>query len=200
VKQILFFSNNIHKIKEVIKFLEYKKIKLLTLNDFPKIIPPLETGSTFKQNALIKSRFGFEKYNIISFADDSGICINALNKKPGVRSKRFIKENGGIKKSFNLIINEAKRKNDFKAFFQTTIALTVNKNKTIFFHGIIDGKISKKPIGNKGFGYDPIFIPNGSNKTFSQMQIQEKNKISHRAIALKKFKNYLIKKAFPSFI
>ena len=128
-----------------------------------------------------------------SFADDSGICISALNNQPGVKSRRFQEENGGYKKTFEIIINEAKRKNNFEAFFQTTIALTINKNSTICFDGIVKGKVSIKPLGVEGFHYDPIFIPSGAKKTYAQMLNEEKNQISHRAIALNKLKEFLEK-------
>ena len=204
MNEVVFFSNNRHKIKEVRKILKNSKFKILTLKDFPKIDVPEESGNTFNKNARIKSIFGFKKLNLPCFADDSGICINALNNQPGVRSKRFQKENGGFKKTFEIIINEAKRKNNYNAFFQTTIALTTEVDNTIFFNGVVHGKISKTPIGIQGFHYDPIFIPKGTNKTYAQMLIKEKNQVSHRAIAVNKLKkfieNYSTNIAFPLLI
>ena len=191
MKELIFFSYNQHKINEIKKILENTKFKILTLNDFPKIDEPKENEDTFTKNAIIKSNFGFKKFNVPCFSDDSGICISALNNQPGVRSKRFQEENGGFKKTFELIINETKRKKNFNAFFQTTIALTTGKNETIFFEGIVYGKISSKPLGSQGFHYDPIFIPNGVNKTYAQMLSKEKNQISHRAIATNKLKKFI---------
>ena len=102
-------------------------------------------------------------------------------------------ENGGFKKTFELIINEAERKKNYDAFFQTTVALTIKKNITTCFEGIVRGKISNKPLGLHGFHYDPIFIPNNANKTYAQMSTKEKNQISHRAIAMNKLKKFLEK-------
>ena len=193
MNELVFFSSNYYKIKEVKKILENNNLKILIFNDFLKTSLPKETGKTFKKNAMIKSNFAFKEFRMSSFADDSGICISALNNQPGVRSRRFQEKNGGFKKTFEIIINEAKRKNNFDAFFQTTIALTINKNSTIFFDGIVKGKISIKPLGDGGFHYDPIFIPNGIKKTYAQMSSKEKNSISHRAIAIDKLKIYLDK-------
>ena len=193
MNELVFFSSNLYKIKEVKKILENNNIKILIFSDFIKTSLPKETGKTFKKNAMIKSNFAFKKLKIPSFADDSGICISALNNHPGVRSRRFQEESGGFKKTFEKIINEAKRKNNFEAFFQTTIALTTNKDSAICFDGIVKGTISIEPLGDKGFHYDPIFIPNGTKKTYAQMSSKEKNKISHRAIAINKLKIYLAK-------
>ena len=125
-------------------------------------------------------------------SDDSGICISALNYLPGIKSKRFQLENGGFDKTFKMIINQTKIKNNYKAFFQTSIALTTDSRNSVCFDGIVHGKISSKPRGLRGFHYDPIFIPNGTNKTFAQMSEEEKNNISHRAIAMKKLINFII--------
>jgi len=190
MNDLIFFSNNSYKIKEVKKILKYNN-KLLTLKDLPKIIEPQENGDTFEKNAIIKSSFGFEKFGKPCFADDSGICVSALNNKPNVRSKRFQQESGGLNNALEIIINEVKKKKDFKAFFQTTIAITIEKNNTVCFEGIVNGKISSTPMGNKGFHYDPIFIPENSSKTYGQMSANEKNEISHRSIAIKKLKRFL---------
>ena len=192
MKEIVFFSHNKHKINEVIKILQNYKIKILTLNDFPNVAKPEETGKTFKDNAMIKSTFGFKSFGFPCFADDSGICISALDNKPGIKSKRFQIENGGLNKTFNMIINQANIKNNYKAFFQSSIALTIDNQNTVCFDGIVFGKISDKPLGSRGFHYDPIFIPDGTNKTYAQMLEKEKNKISHRAIAIKKLKNFIL--------
>ena len=192
MNKLFFFSTNVHKIKEVKKILKKRNYTLLTLNDFPKIIEPKENGNTFQENASIKSNFGFKKFGLPCFADDSGICISALNNLPGVYSKRFKKENGGIKKTFKKITEETIKNNNFKAFFQTTISFTY-ENNTIYFNGIVKGTIAKKPLGTFGFDYDPIFIPLGQKKAYAQMLLREKNLISHRAVALKKFIKFLQK-------
>ena len=192
MKEIVFFSHNKYKIDEVTKILQNNKIRILTLNDLPDINKPKETGKTFKENAMIKSTFGFKSFGLPCFADDSGICIGALDNQPGIKSKRFQIENGGLKKTFNMIINQTKIKKNYKAFFQTSVALTIDNKNSEYFDGIIYGKISSKPLGSRGFHYDPIFIPSGANKTFAQMLDKEKNKISHRAIAMKKLKNFIL--------
>ena len=191
MRKIIFFSRNNNKIKEVKKLFEEIKINILTLNDFPNISEPKETGSTFEENAKIKSSYGYEKLKLPCFADDSGICISALNYFPGVESKRFLEKNGDHEKTFRAIINKAKEVSNFHAYFQTSVSLTFD-NESVFFIGIVRGKISSEPRGRYGFHYDPIFIPKGSEKTFGEMSLEEKNKISHRARAIKKLKKFLI--------
>ena len=153
---------------------------------------PRETGSTFEENAKIKTSYGYKKIKLPCFADDSGICISALGDFPGVESKRFLKKNDDHKKTFKTIINKAKELSNFHAYFQTSVSLTFN-NESIFFKGVVRGKISSEPRGKNGFHYDPIFIPEGSEKTFGEMSIEEKNQISHRARAIDKLKKFLIK-------
>lgn len=191
MKEIVFFSQNNYKIKEVQKILQSKKFKVLTLADFHSIDEPEEDGNSFKENAMIKSNCGYNSISLPCFADDSGICISALNNKPGIYTNRFQQENGGYKKTFKMIINKVRKEKNFKAFFKTSIALTINKQKTICFEGVVDGRISIKPLGSHGFHYDPIFIPEGTNKTYAEMSPKEKNKVSHRAKALNKLKKFL---------
>lgn len=193
MNELIFFSTNLSKVKEIKKYFRNKKIKILTLNDFHKIKEPNEVGTDFKENAKIKSNFGFLKFGLPCFADDSGICISALNNKPGIYSKKFIKNSGGQKEALRIIINRAIKKNDFRAFFQTSFCLTTKEGACNYFEGIVKGKISRKPVGSKGFGYDPIFIPIHCNKTYAQMTIKEKNKTSHRGLAMNKLENYLNK-------
>ena len=192
MRKIIFFSHNDNKIKEVKKLFEEIGINILTLHDFPNISEPKETGSTFEENAKIKSSYGYKKIQLPCFADDSGICISALDDFPGIKSKRFLKKNTDHNKTFKTIINKAKELSNFHAYFQTSVSLTFD-NESIFFKGVVRGKISSKPRGKYGFHYDPIFIPEGSEKTFGEMSIEEKNKISHRARAINKLKKFLIK-------
>ena len=193
MKKIIFFSNNEHKVLEIKKLFNKTNINIVGLEKFPKINIPKENGLTFKENAKIKSDYFFKKFDKPCFADDSGICISALDNLPGVRSKRFIKINGGYKKTFKKIIEKTNIASNYKAYFHTCIALTLSLEKTIFFEGRVYGKISKIPIGKHGFHYDPIFIPNGFNKTFAEMSAIDKNKISHRSIAVNKLKKYLLR-------
>ena len=190
MEKLIFFSHNKSKIKEILESFKKTKIKILTLNDFPNTDVPEENGISFEENAKIKSEFGYNHFGLPCFADDSGICIDALNNLPGIKSNRFQKENGGYEKTFKLIIDKAKVTKKFNAYFKTVISLTTDIS-TIYFSGSISGKISASPLGSLGFGYDPIFIPRGSIKTFAQMTSVEKNKLSHRSAAIKKLKNFL---------
>ena len=191
MKEIIFFSNNKNKIQEISNLFIKFNFKLLSLNDFKKTESPIENGKTFKDNAKIKSIYGYKKFNKLCFADDSGICIDALNGAPGINSKKYLESEKNKNTTLNKIISLAKNKDRYKAFFETSICLTLNINKQIFFTGRVYGKISLKIKGNHGFGYDPIFIPNGMNLTFSEMTIYQKNLLSHRAIAIKKLSKYL---------
>ena len=191
MKEIIFFSNNKNKIQEISNLFIKFNYKLLSLNDFKNTESPIENGKTFKDNAKIKSIYGYKKFNKLCFADDSGICIDALNGAPGINSKQYLGSDKNKNTTLNKIISLAKNKDRHKAFFETSICLTININKQIFFTGRVYGKISLKIRGNHGFGYDPIFIPNGMNLTFSEMTIYQKNLLSHRAIAIKKLSKYL---------
>ena len=191
MREIVFFSKNKNKIEEILDYFKNLNIKILTLRNFPNIVSPKEIGKGFRKNAHIKSLYGFKKFNIPCFSDDSGICIEALDGKPGINSKKFLVTNGGHKKSFKIIKKKVIEKNNTKAFFQTSISLTINSRKNLYFDGVVNGNISCATFGTSGFGYDPIFVPSGYNKTYAQMNISEKNKISHRAIALCGLKNKL---------
>jgi len=125
------------------------------------------------------------------FADDSGFCVEALSNGPGVKSKRFLEKFSSNKKAFEYIITKVNKKNNNKASFVTAISLTIKENHHIIFLGKINGTVSLQPKGSNGFGYDPIFVPENQNKTFGEMSLEEKNKISHRKIAITKLKSFL---------
>ena len=191
MKNLLFFSNNHKKILEVESIFDHKGVKIHNLRSFEKIKEPNENGLSFAENAKIKSFFGLKNFNIPCFADDSGICVEAIKNKPGIKSKRFLDKFATSGHAFEYIIsNVIKTKND-KAFFKTAICLSIKDNHHIIFEGKINGRISIKPKGLNGFGYDPIFIPEGYEKTFAEMSIKEKNTISHRKIALMKMESFL---------
>ena len=190
--QLLFFSNNKNKIIEIRKIFKKFNLKLLSLRDLDISDEPAENGRTFEENAKIKSDFGFNKTGIPCFADDSGICIEALNWKPGVLSKRFLNDFKSTESCFRSIIKSTKKTLKLKAYFKTSISLTVKDNQNLIFNGKIDGKISVQAKGGFGFGYDPIFIPKNYNKTLAELSIKEKNEISHRSIAVTKLINFLI--------
>ena len=190
--QLLFFSNNKNKIIEIKKIFNKFNLELITLNDLNISEEPKENGQTFEENAKIKSDYGFTKTGIPCFADDSGIWIEALNWKPGVLSKRFLNDFKSTESCFRSIIKSTKKTLKLKAYFKTSISLTVKDNQNLIFNGKIDGKISVQAKGGFGFGYDPIFIPKNYNKTLAELSTKEKNEISHRSIAVTKLINFLI--------
>ena len=195
IKKLLIGSNNQGKIKEI-KDLLPKYISIYSTKDFKIFKSPKENGKSFEDNSIIKARYYTKKTGLPCLADDSGIEISLLNNAPGIYSARW----GGKNSNFNLAIKKVykelkkvdknwKRKK-IKAKF--VCALTIywsNKNyKTRV--GIVHGTLSSRKLGTKGFGYDPIFIPNGKTKTFGQMLYKEKKKIDHRYQAFKKIKKF----------
>ena len=166
-------------------------MKILNLNFYDKIKEPIENGKSFAENAKIKSSFGLNTFEVPCFADDSGICIEALQNRPGIKSKRFLNKFKTKKHAFEYIISQVINKKNNRAFFKTAICLSINQNQHIVFEGRVNGTISRRAYGLNGFGYDPIFIPDGYEKTFAEMSDVEKNKISHRLIALRKMEGFL---------
>ena len=191
MKRLLFFSNNKNKIIEIKKIFNKFNIELLSLNDLNISNEPEETGKTFEKNAKIKSDYVFNKTGIPCFADDSGICIESLNWKPGVLSKRFLNNFKNNEACFESIITNTKKNSKQNAYFKTSISLTVKDNQNVIFNGKIEGKISEEARGRYGFGYDPVFIPKNYNKTLAELSTKEKNVISHRSIAVTKLINFL---------
>ena len=191
MKQLLFFSNNKNKIIEIKKIFSKNNLKLLSLSDVNIKNEPKESGQTFEENAKIKSDYGFNKTGIPCFADDSGICIESLNWKPGVFSKRFLNDFKSNDACFKSIISTVKKSGKDNAYFKTSISLTIKIDQNILFNGKIDGNISKNAKGVFGFGYDPIFIPKYCKKTLAELSTKEKNEISHRSIAVTKLINFL---------
>ncbi len=192
MRKLLFFSNNKNKIIEIKKIFNKFNLELLSLNDLNISEEPEESGKTFEENAKIKSDYGFNKTGISCFADDSGICIESLNWKPGVLSKRFLNNFKSNEACFESIISSTKKNSKQNAYFKTSISLTLKENHNIVFNGKIDGKISEQAKGKFGFGYDPVFIPKNYNKTLAELSANEKNEISHRSIAVTKLINFLI--------
>ena len=191
MKDILFFSHNQKKIIEIKQIFKDSKIKIYDLNSFKKIKEPKETGATFSSNAKIKSKYGQQLFDMPCFADDSGFCVEALKNNPGIKSKRFLEKFSNNKKAFEYIISNVVKKRNNKAFFVTAISLTLKENHHITFLGKISGTVSLEPKGTNGFGYDPIFVPENNIKTFAEMNLEEKNIISHRKIAISKLKSFL---------
>ena len=191
LNNILFFSNNKGKVKEVKNLFKETNINILSLSEIGIKNEPVEYGKTFFENAKIKSCYGFNETGIPCFADDSGICIEALNWKPEIHSRNFIDSFSNNNECFNYIIKQVNKTGKKRAYFKTCICYTIKKNTNIYFEGTIKGNISGKILGDNGFGYDPIFKPDGFKKTFGQMTRVEKNLLSHRSIALNKLINFL---------
>ncbi len=189
-KDIVLVSNNKGKIAEVKSILKPLGFNVLSLKDLDITADPKETGSTFEENALIKARFLKDKYPRI-IADDSGIEIFALNNEPGVYSARFLGEDLDYKIKNQMVIDMLKDKDDRGARFVSVIAYIHNGVEKVF-RGSIEGVITSEIMGEKGFGYDPIFLPNGYDVTFGQIDDKYKNEISHRAISLLKLREELI--------
>jgi len=193
--EIVFASNNLNKIREINNVLG-NTFTLLSLKDInmPGDIP--ENEMTLEGNALHKARFIFKATGLNVFSDDTGLEVEALNGMPGVHSARFAGENknseANIVKLLSLLENEPNR----NARFRTVIALIFNGNEYIF-EGIVNGRITEERRGSQGFGYDPVFIPEGKNQTFAEMDLKEKNSISHRARAFEKLKLFLLGNQMP---
>jgi len=189
--ELVFASHNENKVSEVRNILP-SNFKIISLNDlnFYDEIP--ENENTIEKNSIFKSNFIYEKFKLNVFADDTGLEIKALNNLPGVKSARYAGPEKNSSKNLNKVLDELKNNNFRKAKFKTVISLIFN-GKLYLFQGLINGEITHHKIGNKGFGYDAIFRPNNSVKTFGEMSFVEKNKISHRAIAINKLKKFLIK-------
>ena len=195
IKEILIGTNNPGKYKEICALLP-KKIKKYSLNEF-KILTPKETGKSFKENSFIKASYFCKKTNLICLSDDSGLEIDLLNGAPGIYSSRWSgKKNNfdlAIKKIFKEMNKERKNwTNGNNARFVCCITLFWPNGKNFSSQGIINGKISPQKKGINGFGYDPIFIPNGYKKTFGEMDIKLKMSIDHRFKAFRKIKNFFI--------
>lgn len=187
--KLVFASNNKHKVKEISHILD-NKITLLSLEEINILEDIPEDEPLIEENALFKARYVYNATGLNVFADDTGLEIEALNGQPGVHSARFAGESKDSSANIAKVLNMLKGIENRKARFRTVIAL-IFENKEYLFEGIISGTIIDEKRGDEGFGYDPVFIPDGKNLTFAQMTLAEKNKISHRAIAFEKLKEFL---------
>jgi XTP/dITP diphosphohydrolase len=192
INKILIGSHNNGKIKEI-SYLLNKKIKKISPFEL-NIKSPIETGKSFKSNSELKAKFFFKKSKITTISDDSGLCIECLDNKPGIYSARWAKKYGGFKKAMSKIIKLIEDKNkkrdtrNTKAKFVCSLTVYLNTTKKITTVGEIQGNISNKILGKNGFGYDSIFIPTGHSLTFGQMGKRKKMHMDHRYIAFKKLK------------
>ena len=195
IKNLLIGTNNQGKLKEIRSLLP-KYINIYSTSNF-KLNSPKEDGNTFKENSMIKSRYFSLKSNLICLADDSGLEVDLLNKRPGIFSARW----GGTKGDFNKAIKKVFRELDkkdknwknkkIKARFVCALSISYLNKKIACVVGKVEGKISNEPRGENGFGYDPIFIPLKKTKTFGEMRPSQKYRMDHRYQAFKKLKRFL---------
>ena len=193
IKEIVIATHNPYKKKEMVVALCDLGVNILTLDNFPEIGEIEETGSTLLENSLIKARTVFAKTGIPTIADDTGLEVDALNGAPGIYSARYAGTNVTYEDNVRKLLTEMSSI-DIKsrtARFKTVISFSYN-NKELWTEGVIEGSITEHPIGEKGFGYDPVFRVIETGKTFAEMTKKEKNKISHRGLALKKMSKLLM--------
>ena len=186
---LLFATSNKNKVLEIKKVLP-KEFNIKSLDDigFCEEIP--ENENTIEGNAIFKANYMYKKYNLNVFADDTGLEVDSLNGKPGVHSARYAGISKNSTENINKLLKKLKNKKNRKARFKTVIALILN-SKIHTFEGVVEGIITKKPKGENGFGYDPVFIPRGYTKTFGELSIEEKNSISHRSLAMNKLIDFI---------
>lgn len=191
--KILIATNNKGKFHEISSLLSQINIEAIPTFQF-NLEEPEETGKTFEENSLLKARFYGEKTRLVALADDSGLCVEAMNGAPGIHSARFALDEKGEKnftQAFKKI--EEKISQNSRAFFICNLSLFDPQTKfEISFEGRVDGNLIFPPRGNKGFGYDPIFIKDGMTQTFGEIDPQTKDEISHRGEAFKKLRNWLV--------
>jgi XTP/dITP diphosphohydrolase len=186
--QLVFATQNANKTIEVREILAHK-YQVLNLTDIGCDVDIPETGDTFAENATLKSTYVVQNYQIDCFADDSGLEVEALNNEPGIYSARYSGERGD-RQNMMFLLQKMEGISNRNARFKTVISL-VHKGVNHLFEGVINGKIRLAPTGENGFGYDPIFEPDGYTQTFAEMDLALKNKISHRALAMKKLIEFL---------
>jgi XTP/dITP diphosphohydrolase len=189
-RPLLFASYNLHKLEEYKRMLPYP-FQLQGLSDIGLTIDIPEPYDTFEENARAKTSFVYQHTGIACFADDSGLEVDALKGKPGVRSARYAGEGRSSLDNMQKVLQELGDLSHRSARFVAVIAYQVNEEESFLFRGTVKGNISHYPIGDGGFGYDPIFIPAGFDLTFGQLHTHLKNQISHRAKALDTFLQFL---------
>lgn len=189
-RKLVFATNNAHKLKEVAAILG-NQVELLSLNDIGCQTDIPETAETLEGNALLKSSYIYKNYHLDCFADDTGLEVEALNGAPGVYSARYAGGEGHDAQANMLkLLHELDGKENRKAQFRTAISLILD-GKEYLFEGVIKGEIIKEKRGDSGFGYDPVFMPEGYDRTFAELGNDIKNQISHRALAVQKLCEFL---------
>lgn len=187
--ELVFATANLNKAKEIQELIP-DNIKILSLTDIHCLEEVPETQATIEGNASQKAFYVYEKYKVNCFADDTGLEIEALNGRPGVLSARYAGELKDANANMNKVLQELSGVENRRARFKTVISLVIN-NKEVLFEGVVNGTILHSKVGDKGFGYDPIFMPDGFSRSFAELTIEEKNLVSHRAIAVNKLVAYL---------
>ncbi len=192
MKKIVFATNNQHKLEEIRKITQ-GSLEILSLTDIGCNEEIDETGNTLNENALIKATYVKERYGYDCFADDTGLEVDALEGAPGVFSARYAGEACRPEDNMEKLLAEMKDTENRRAQFRTVIALRCNGENHLF-EGVIRGSIIREKKGNEGFGYDPIFMPEGYDKTFAELGTEVKNQISHRAVATGKLMHFLLER------
>lgn len=187
--ELIIASQNQNKLVEFKKILG-DKINLFSLSDIGLNQEIPENEKTIKKNAMFKAKFVNTQTGKNVFADDTGLEIDSLNGEPGVYSARYSGVERNSDKNIELVLRKLKNKANRNSRFKTIISLIID-GKSVNFEGVVEGKITEEKRGSNGFGYDPIFQPNGYSSTFGEMSLKEKNKISHRSIAINKMVQYL---------
>ena len=188
-RRIVFATNNVHKLQEIRAMIP-EGIKLLSLADIGCHADIPETADTLEGNALIKARYVAEHYGMDCFADDTGLEVETLGGAPGVHTARYAGEAHDTEANIDKLLAELADKDNRKARFRTAIALIVQHEEHLF-EGILEGEIAPVRRGTDGFGYDPVFIPEGTGKTFAELGSDIKNRISHRALAVNQLIEYI---------
>lgn len=190
MEKLVFATNNRHKLEEV-SAMTGSTVKIVSLAEIGCHDDIPETADTFQGNALQKAAYVYEHFGLPCFADDSGLEVDCLGGIPGVLSARYAGEHGNSEANIAKLLDAMKGSENRKADFKTVVALILPDGKTEFFEGRVDGVITTEKRGEEGFGYDPIFIPDGYDKTFAELGENIKNKISHRAKAIAALCEYL---------
>ena len=187
--KLVFATNNKHKLQEV-RDIVGDRVEVLSLNDIDCHDDIPETADTLQGNALIKARHIYEKYGLDCFADDTGLEVEALDGAPGVYSARYAGDECNSEANMRKLLSNLTGKTDRNAQFRTVIALIIDGEEKLF-DGVVRGAIAEQRMGTAGFGYDPIFVPEGFAESFAQMPAEQKNSMSHRARAAAALNEYL---------
>lgn len=189
--ELVFATNNNHKLHEVRELLASVAFDVVSLKDIECFEDIAETGDTLDENSLIKAKYVWDRYGKSCFADDTGLEVEALGGRPGVYSARYAGEGCSFRDNVIKLLNEMEGVENRRARFRTVITLIID-GEVHSFEGRVDGYILEKETGEEGFGYDPVFVPDGYNESFAEMPLDLKNKISHRGLAVMKLVNWIM--------